>query len=542
MPRHLHVAALPALLALFLVATSCSWLSTKARDPKVAPIVVKTLVALVEGKVEFAGGARPDREEERGRIDSRYTEAEILAMIAEAEQLPPDPRVQQLGSAPEGSLDFSAGTGFDSIDVEECCAVGTLNPPDPELAVGPNHVIAVVNASLEIYDKTGTSLLGPLPLETFFSVLGVGCTAFSFDPNALYDESEDRYLIAADGNGTEYCVAVSQTGDPLGAYNFYAFPVDVNNEFFDYPHAGIGSDAIYVGSNMFGGGTGRVFAFEKAAMYAGDPAAMATHSTGSDDTPQPMNIKGDYPGDGVHYFVNSRSGAGNFGFYSWVDPFDTNVFTDITNLDLPAHHGVGVSFGVSSDQAVGPNINSIGPRPLDFEYRDGSGWMTNLVSCNPGLGTVNCVQWAEIDVDTASIAQAGVFATNAEYRIFPDLAVDACGNLAIGYTKTTSSIHPSVFIAGRAASDPLGTIQGEVEIKAGEAGFGETRWGDYSGMTADPDGATLWYLGEYSKNLAGGRPWGNFIGSVRFDGCVPGAIFDDGFESGSTSAWSSAVP
>ncbi len=503
---------------------------------------VQPVVASLSELKPVVATARPDREGEgSSRIESHFTEAEIRELIAEAHRLPVDPDIQILGEVPEG-LDFSVGASFDSIDVLDCCQTGSLNPPDPELAVGRDHVVAVVNSSLEIYDKAGTSLVGPMDFETFFSVLALGCTAFPFDPNVLYDESADRYIIAADGNGTEYCVAVSQTGDATGMYNFYAFPVDVNGEFFDYPHAGVGVDAIYVGANMFGPGLGRVFAFEKAAMYAGDPASMATHETGSDDTPQPMNVKGPMPTDGLHYIVTSRSGAGVFGLYSWEDPFGADVFIDIGSLDLPATHGVTVGFGVNNPQQTGTSIGSIGPRPLDFEYRDGFGWTTNLVSCNPGAGTVNCVQWGQIDVGAAAVEQAGVFATDGEYRIFPDLAVDSCGNMLVGYTKTDAAIFPGVWVAGRAAADPPGTIQGELEIKAGEVAFGESRWGDYTGMTVDPDGATFWYLGEYSKDTITTRNWGNFIGSVRFDGCSPGALFVDGFESGDTTMWSNTVP
>ncbi len=533
--------ALLCLLTLAVVTRRSPLPSTTASEHhRVQP----TFASLSELKPTPATAARPNREGEGdSRIESTFTEAEILALIAEAHELPADPDVQILGDAPEGlGVDFSVGTSFDSIDVSECCLSGTLNPPDPELAVGRDHIVALVNSSLEIYDKSGTSLFGPLDFETFFSVLGQGCTAFPFDPNVLYDESADRYILAADGNGTEYCVAVSQTGDATGAYNFYAFPVDVSGQFFDYPHAGVGVDAIYVGANMFGAGFGRVFAFEKAAMYAGTPAAMATHSMGSDDTPQPMNIKGTFPTDGLHYIVAGRSGAGVFGLYSWEDPFGADVFTDIASLNLPAAHGVAVSFGVNSQQMGGVSIGSIDPRPLDFEYRDGFGWTTNLVSCNPGGGTVNCVQWAQIDVGTASITQAGVFGSDGDYRIFADLAVDACGNMLLGYTKTTSATFPSVWVAGRHAADPPGTIQGELEIKAGEVAFGESRWGDYSGMTVDPDGTTFWYLGEYSKDTISSRNWGNYIAGVSFDGCIADGIFADSFESGDTSRWNVTVP
>ncbi len=507
-------------------------------------LVRPVVASLADLEPAPANALRPNRDGEGdSRIESSYTEAEILELIAQAQQLPADPDVQTLARAPEGlGPSFSVGTSFDSIDVSDCCLSGTLNPPDPEIAVGQDHIIAVVNSSLEIYDKTGMSVLGPLDFETFYSVLGQGCTAFPFDPNVLYDESADRYIIGVDGNGSEYCVAVSQTGDATGAYNFYAFPVDVSGQFFDYPHAGVGVDAIYVGANMFGPGFGRVFAFEKAAMYAGAPAASATHSMGSDDTPQPMNIKGTFPTDGLHYIVAGRSGAGVFELYSWQDPFGADIFTDVATLDLPAAHGVTVGFGVPSPQPGGVSIGSIDPRPLDFEYRDGFGWTTNLVSCNPGSGSVNCVQWAQIDVGAATIEQAGVFGSEGDYRIFADLAVDACGNMLVGYTKSTPTTFPGVWVAGRQAADPAGTIQGELEIKAGEVVFGESRWGDYSGMTVDPDGVTFWYLGEYSKDVASSRNWGNYIAGVSFEDCTADALFADGFESGNTDRWDNILP
>ena len=64
-----------------------------------------------------------------------------------------------------------------------------------------------------------------------------------FDPDVVYDEAEDRFVIGIDGNGDSYCVAASQTGDPTGAWYRYGFPTDVNGAFFDFPHMGVGGEA-----------------------------------------------------------------------------------------------------------------------------------------------------------------------------------------------------------------------------------------------------------------------------------------------------------
>jgi len=146
------------------------------------------------------------------------------------------------------------------------------------------------------------------------------------------------------------------------------------------------------------------------------------------------------------------------------------------------------------------------------------------IACDPGSGTVNCVRWAKIKLADASVADAGVYASD-EYRSYADLAANACGDMAVGYTKSSSSIYPGISYTGRLSGDPAGVLQPETELIVSEIEYtafdGSTyRWGDYTGMTIDPDGKTFWYLGQYSKDTGttNGR-WGTYIGSFSFAGC-----------------------
>lgn len=414
---------------------------------------------------------------------------------------------------------------FDSINSNDCCGGGVLTPPDPEMAAGPNHVIAVVNAALEIYDKNGVSLVGPTTFTTFYSALGGPCVSFPFDPNVLYDEEYDRFIIAADGDGDSYCVGVSATADPTGAYYLYDFTsVDVGGAMFDYPHAGVGDDAIYLGANLFGSGQGYAYAMDKVAMYNNNAAAIVTQilSGGFHTTPQPYNAHGWADGTwptGPHYIFAGTgfSNASTYQLYSWDDPFGANNFQYETSFNLPAIHGKTVGIPINSSQMGGSGITGNDPRPLDFEYRNGSAWTAMTVSCNPGGGTVNGIQWAEIDLATQTVAQTDVFCSNGEFRYFPDFAVDACDNGVVGYTRSSASSWPSVYAAGPVIA---GANPGETLVKAGEEAHYtySNRWGDYTGMTIDPDGVTFWYLGEYAKT--NGNPqtnWGNYIGELTLD-------------------------
>ena len=420
-------------------------------------------------------------------------------------------------------------TGFDSIDYNECCGGGGNVPPDPELAVGPNHVIAVVNAAFEIYNKNGTSLYGPTTFSSFMAS-NASCTGV-FDPNAVYDESADRYILGIDADGKGYCLAVSKTGDPTGEWYIYYFSTLSNQrDFFDYPHLGVGRDALYMGANIFGVRTfkeARVWAFDKAAMYAGGTASSVNRGLAtSEDTPQPLNLhgwnQGTWPTSGPHYFFTETNYNGaTYSVFAWNDPFGANSFTKVGTVDLVAATGVAAGMPVDVPQLGGQTLQGNDFRPQDFEYRNGFAWSSQTISCNPGGGTVNCVRWVKIDPATATVVDAGVYGSSGEYRVFADLAVDDCENLGIGYSKSSSSMYPAAYVA---SGSPLS----ETLLKAGEIAYtsfetsAPRRWGDYTEMTIDPAGTTFWYLGEYSKNTGttNGR-WGTYIGSFSL-GCNSG--------------------
>ncbi|MCA9927417.1 MAG: hypothetical protein KC419_03025 [Anaerolineales bacterium] len=479
----------------------------------------------------------------RGEIDLEEADgirsaAELAALRKASLNLPPMQSLESTMAINNVTAAVpAASTSFDSLDYTECCGGGGNVPPDPELAVGPNHVIAVVNVAFEIYDKSGNSLVGPTTFASFMASDN-NCTGV-FDPNALYDEEADRYILGIDADGSHYCLAVSQTGDPTGAWNIYSFQTILRGrEFFDYPHAGVGRDAIYMGANIFRGNSyleGRVWAFDKWAMYNGNTATAVLQQLGSnEDTPQPLNLhgwnQGTWPTSGPHYIITETGYNGaDHTVFAWNDPFGANTFTTAGTFDLNAATGVTAGLPLDNPQATGGTVQGNDYRPQDFEYRNGYGWTAMTIACNPGSGSVNCVRWAQIDLSSMTIAQAGVYGTNGDYRYFADLAVNHCDDMSIGYTKSNTSTYPGIWYAGRLGSDAAGSLMAEAQIKAGEIEYtsfessAPRRWGDYTEMTIDPNGETFWYLGEYSKNTGttDGR-WGTWIAQVDLGACTVG--------------------
>ena len=70
------------------------------------------------------------------------------------------------------------------------------SPPDPNGAVGPNHVVTMSNLHFQIFNKSGTSLFGPAANNTLWSGFGGGCqTQNAGDPVVIYDQLADRWLL-----------------------------------------------------------------------------------------------------------------------------------------------------------------------------------------------------------------------------------------------------------------------------------------------------------------------------------------------------------
>ena len=114
------------------------------------------------------------------------------------------------------------------------------------------------------------------------------------------------------------------------------------------------------------------------------------------------------------------------------------------------------------------------------------------------------VRWYEINNATSgspSFVQQSTYQPDNTWRWMGSAAMDALGDIAVGFSASSSSINPQIRYAGRLAGDPPNTLaQGEATLFAGTGSQTDTvsRWGDYSDITVDPnDDCTFWYTQEY---------------------------------------------
>jgi hypothetical protein len=460
-------------------------------------------------------------------------------MLKELAKTSPSTPDGQVAVPVSGRAPTAQGIAFDAIQSNL-----TSIPPDPIMAAGPNHLIALVNRRYQVWNKTGTPLIDAIPLDDFFS--GVDNCNGAFDVFVDYDEALDRFVMGGmtmfttGGTDTYLCLAATATGDPTGVWHRAGFRADesVPSTWVDFPHMGIGLDEIYITGNMFadGGGTDhiRAFAVDKSALYAGTPITVAEANLSSVFfTAQPVKlhgyISGGWPDPGTpHHFIAHDSG-GNSRIWRWNDPFTTApvIYGTIAEENFgglpPNAPELG---GTSSD------LNDAGSAKwLDAEYRNGKLWTTRNTACDfDGGGSESCIDWIQVDVSGPSPVleqqqSGGAYGSADEFRYYPDLAVDRNNNIAIGYTKSSNTSYTEVWVTGRESDDPVGTLQAELLQRAGLGTYTDgggcqgtcDRWGDYTGMTVDPDGCTFWYLGQYSDG--GYFNWGTHIGSFKFDSC-----------------------
>lgn len=456
----------------------------------------------------------------------------------QAENAPSTPEGQEALASSSRAPD-PGGVGFDAI-----ASNLTYTPPDPILAVGPGHLVAVVNSRYQVWDKTGSPLATPITLDQFFS--GIPHCAGLFDPFVDYDEAANRFVMGAmslestTGTDSYLCVAATATNDPTGIWNRTSFRADVVDPgtWIDYPHMGIGLDAIYIAGNMFVDGGGldsvRAFAVDKASLYAGNPVAVAEAGLGSIFfTAQPAKLhgfaSGGWPAPGTPHHLIAHDGGGNSRIWRWSNPL-SNPPVVYGTLTESFFNGVPPSAKELGAGVSGKNDTGTG-RWLDAEYRAGKLWATRNTACNFGAGDAeSCVDWVEVDVSGAAPVllqqqSGGAYGSTDEFRYYPDLSIDRNGNVALGYTKSSATTYTQVWVTGREFSDPAGTLQSENLIRAGLGNYSDgggcgnscDRWGDYTGMTVDPDGCTFWYLGQYSDG--GSYNWGTRIGNFRFASC-----------------------
>ena len=445
----------------------------------------------------------------------------------------PDLALQQTSLPPVAA---TLGLNIDGLGQGQYGFNLDFSPPDTNGAVGATQYVQWVNAQFAVFDKvTGALVAGPADGNTPWAGFGGGCeTNNDGDPIVQYDKMANRWILTQFSILTlpyTECVAVSTTSDATGTYNRYAFPFG-DTDFPDYPKLGAWPDAYYMSFNLFANGNSFIgadaCALDRNAMLAGNDATIICF-------PQNSSVASLLPSDMDGTIPPSPGEPGffmNFGknvIQLWTFHVDftapaNSTFTGPTVLPVAiftprCFRSCVVQPGTTQ------RLDALGDRPMyRLAYRQFPNGVESLVfnhSISAG------VRWYEVRSpnSTPAVFQQGTFGPNSTTRWMGSIAMDQSGDMALGYSVSSSSVYPSIYFTGRVAADTPGSMEGEQLIFSGSGSQtgGVSRWGDYSAMTVDPvDDCTFWYTQEYIQSN-GSFNWNTRISNFIFPNCSNGS-------------------
>jgi hypothetical protein len=371
----------------------------------------------------------------------------------------------------------------------------------------------------------------------------------------LYDHLADRWMISqfALPNfpfGPFYqCIAVSQTGDPTGAWHRYAFLYS-NTKMNDYPKFGVWPDAYYMSANQFNqvslgwGGQG-VVAFERDRMLQGLSARMIYFDLYGTDPNLggmlPSDLDGPAPPAGApNYFAQVDDNAWGYSpdqlqiweFHAdWANPL-SSTFGNKLALPAASFNANMCNYARNCIPQPGTNVklDALSDRLMyRLQYRNFGTHQTLVTNQTVDVNGSDRagIRWYELRKTGGawSIYQQSSFSPDSNHRWMGSIAMNSLGTIALGYSiSNASTIYPSIDVTGRLAGDPLSTLpQGVLRLYTGTGAqtHSASRWGDYSSMSVDPtDDCTFWYTTEYLQTT-GSAPWRTRIGSFTIGSCVP---------------------
>ena len=455
------------------------------------------------------------------------------------------------------AISVTNGLNFDGIsDSSQAGVTGFQGiPPDTNGAVGATQYVQWVNSAFRVFDKsTGSALSGPIAGSALWNGSGTPCESNNDgDGIVQYDKKANRWVILqpvfSPPTGQPYymCVAVSTTSDAMGTYNQYEFPIS-KTIFPDYPKLSVWPDGYYLSANQYNSSLTSSYGpeacvMDRASMLAGNKATMQCFTgVGSNyGTLMPSDLDGATPPPtgSPNYFLSLDTSGNYLNLWLFHTDFTNSMNSAFFGPErIPVSSFTGACNWASAycvpQAGTGITLDSVGDRLMyRLAYRNmGANGETLVVnhSVDTGSGNVG-VRWYQLGISgfapssyaggIPTLIQQGTFAPDSNYRWMGSIAMDKIGDIAMGYSESSSSMYPSIYFTGQQPGEPLDTMEAEALIINGGGAETNTyqRWGDYSGMSVDPvDDCTFWYTNEYFAST-GDWNWQTRIASFKFPGC-----------------------
>ncbi|WP_309604486.1 PEPxxWA-CTERM sorting domain-containing protein [Phenylobacterium sp.] len=448
---------------------------------------------------------------------------------------------------------------FEGISQYDVASFGrNFIPPDTIGAVGKTQYMELVNGGMAVFDKaTGARTMIQSDVA-FWSAAGK--TGTNGDQRVMYNAAADKWIALSFGASLgDIQIAVSDTGNAAGTWKSTQFTgFSGLNAVADYPTLAMDKNAVYIGTNNFGGPTQSFKGTTLNVIPIGDlfgalgPSAAAVKQF---NTPYTGGSGDDYTRGYAIQGVNSST-AGPNGKIITVSLIDSALQRyDVLNAGTAGATltatgaNIGASYGANS-LARQPYTTGTGPTRVVDTLDDrisASAYEVNgkIYSVHTVTETGSGRTSVRVDVinstTNAIIDEFDIGAPGYDYYQ-GSIAVNSLGQVVVGFDRSgTSLVDGKITVMARTfntsglghlyqtGSDLVLRVSDTDSYHNGSAfgspAAGRQRWGDYSAVSLDPmDSSKFWLIGEFAREFnapAFGHPggsgfsrWGTYIAEI----------------------------
>lgn len=397
-----------------------------------------------------------------------------------------------------------------------------IEPPDTQVAAGPDQVVEFVNSTGTIFTKSG-SILSEVDLNVFF---GVQAGYYFTDPKIVYDPLSARWfgigLGAGVSSGSQAYVAVSSSSDALGAWTVYS--TATSPELFDQPKIGVTTDKLVVSWNQYVNLTfvgEQTQVLQKTDLLAGVAPTVWIYALDNlrfNLVPAPVSSSSTaylvYNGDslrgspyaGAYIGVVALSGTPAAANVAWTENDPAIVATSWPPT--------------ASQPGAAPTLDTGDDRFGSASLGDGGLWVAGNDGCIPAGDAVvrSCLRMIRVSVAGApAVVQDFDDGSLGGDVFYPAVASDTRGNVYTVFSGSSTTSYAGVYAtvqsSGNSGSLAVTAIQsGSGIYNAGACQDPRNRWGDYSGAAQDPKNPSdIWMAGEYAASATDQCNWGTAI-------------------------------
>lgn len=379
--------------------------------------------------------------------------------------------------------------------------------PDTSGAVGPSNVVDFVGAYSIVRDKATGKILQQQTQKQFWSALGVNPGTLN-DPRIIYDPLSNRWFAV--NAGPYIFLAVSSDSNPLHPWQGVVVSKIISGDLL--PRVGVDMNGLYICG--YGGvfnqvSTADCFVFPKAdvlwtSMRKISLARMKTFTK----LPYELFPATDFnprktPSDPE--MLLTRQGGQNV---SSAIPLVLLLKKITWSGAVPAMSATQSVLTAMTYDTPGSALQPSEPPIRGAENHrlfNVFGFGTSVFAATGSkMNGRSGIQWYEVNSSGALLQQGAI--TDPNYDVlFPTVAVDANRDVAIGFTKVSTTEFASVYVAARLGTDPAGTLRPPVLVAPGTATYkcsvNPVGWGTYSSTVVDPvNPLVLWTFQEYAHS------------------------------------------